>query len=55
MERMDTDVVFGPIADFIRDPTIEEIWINTPERIFIARAGKSYLTNLVLTSDAVRD
>ena len=55
METMDTDVVFGPLAQYIRDPSIEEIWINSPERIFIARAGKSHLTNLVLTSESVRD
>ena len=35
------DVAFGPIAEFISDKTIEEIWINSPQRIFIARAGKS--------------
>jgi len=55
METMDPDVVFGPIAEFIKDPTVEEIWINSPERIFIARAGKSHLTNLVLTSESVRE
>jgi pilus assembly protein CpaF len=54
MESMDPGVVFGPIAHLIEDPTIEEIWINSPERVFIARAGKSHLTNLVLTSDSVR-
>ena len=54
MEAMDPDVVFGPIAELIADSTIEEIWINSPQRIFIARAGKSQLTNLVLTSDAVK-
>ncbi len=37
------------------DNEIEEIWINTPERIFIARAGKNELTNLLLTSDEVRN
>ena len=37
------------------DPTIEEVWINSPERIFIARAGKSELTNLLLTPDEVRN
>lgn len=52
---MDPEVVFGPIAEFILDPTVEEIWINSPERIFIARSGLSHLTNLVLTSDSVRD
>ena len=52
---MDSDLVFGPIASLINDASVEEIWINSPERIFVARAGKSQLTNLVLTADAVRD
>jgi len=54
METMDPEVVFGPIAGLIADPTIEEIWINSPERFFIARDGRSQLINLVLTSEAVR-
>jgi pilus assembly protein CpaF len=54
METMDPDVVFGPIAELIADPTVEEIWINSPQRIFVARAGKSQLINLVLTTEAVR-
>ena len=54
METMDPDIVFGPIAHLIADKTIEEIWINSPERIFIARNGKSELTNLLLTSDSVK-
>jgi len=54
METMDPEVVFGPIADLIADPTVEEIWINSPQRIFVARAGKSQLINLGLTSDSVR-
>ena len=52
---MELDVAFGPIADLIADPTIEEIWINSPQRIFVARNGRSELTNLVLSSDAVRE
>jgi pilus assembly protein CpaF len=55
METMDPDVVFGPISELIADPTVEEIWINSPQRIFVARAGKSQLINLVLTTDAVRE
>ena len=47
------DVAFGPIAEFISDKTIEEIWINSPQRIFIARAGKSELTNLILSPEEV--
>ena len=33
----------GALQPFIEDPTIEEIWINLPARIFIARNGKSEL------------
>lgn len=50
---MEMDVAFGPIAEFISDKTIEEIWINSPQRIFIARAGKSELTNLILSAEEV--
>jgi pilus assembly protein CpaF len=52
---MEMDIAFGPIAEFITDKTVEEIWINSPQRIFIARAGKSELTNLVLSHDEVRE
>ncbi len=53
--EMEPEVVFGPLYGFITDETVEEIWINSPERIFIARAGKSELTNVILTSTEVRE
>ncbi|MFM8672589.1 MAG: ATPase, T2SS/T4P/T4SS family, partial [Candidatus Nanopelagicus sp.] len=46
---------FGPLTELIRDENIEEIWINSPSRVFIAKAGKSELTNLVLTKESVQD
>ena len=46
---------FGPLQKLIDDDSIEEIWINTPNRVFVARAGKSELTNLVLTKEVVHD
>lgn len=52
---LDIDITFGAIAPFMSDATIEEIWINSPERIFIARSGRSELTNLLLTSEDVRN
>ena len=52
---MDLDTTFGPLASYMHDQSIEEIWLNSPERIFIARAGRSELTNLVLTDDDVRN
>lgn len=55
MSVPDLAMTFGPLAPFMSDNEIEEIWINSPERIFIARAGKNELTNLLLTSDEVRN
>jgi len=46
---------FGPLQKLIEDDSIEEIWINTPNRVFVARGGKSELTNLVLTKEIVHD
>jgi pilus assembly protein CpaF len=46
---------FGPLQPFLDDPEIEEIWINEPGRVFVARRGRSELTTLILSSDAVAD
>lgn len=45
---------YGPLQDYLDDPTIEEIWINSPQRVFIARNGRSELTNVVLTSEQIQ-
>ena len=52
---IDPEVVFGPIYPFILDDSIEEIWINSPQRIFIARNGKSELTTVMLSSIQVQE
>ncbi len=46
---------FGPLQPYFDDPDVEEIWINDPEKVFIARAGVSELTPLTLTDAEVRD
>ena len=46
---------FGPLQPLFDDPDIEEIWINAPDAIFVARDGIAQRTGLVLTDDAVRD
>jgi pilus assembly protein CpaF len=53
--ELDLSITFGAIAPYMSDSTIEEIWINSPERIFIARNGRSELTNLLLSGDDVRN
>jgi pilus assembly protein CpaF len=46
---------FGPLQRHLDDPTVEEIWINEPGRVFIARRGRSELTNTILDDGQVRD
>jgi pilus assembly protein CpaF len=46
---------FGPLQQFLDDRSIEEIWINEPGRVFIARRGRSELTTLILTAEQVAD
>ena len=45
---------FGLLQPLLDDPSIEEIWINEPGRIFVARNGKSQLTSVILGDVEVR-
>ena len=55
MPTPDIAMTFGLLTPFMNDSEIEEIWINSPERIFIARNGKNELTNLLLSGEEVRN
>lgn len=46
---------FGPLQEFLDDPEVEEIWINDPQRVFVARRGRHELTNLMLSAAQVRE
>ena len=46
---------FGPLQQFFDDSAVEEIWINEPGRVFVARCGRSELTTLMLSESDVRD
>ena len=46
---------FGPLQQFLDDPAVEEIWINDPTRVFVARNGRHELTNLMLTTAQVQE
>ncbi len=46
---------FGPLQRHLDDSSIEEIWINEPGRVFVARRGRSELTTTILNSGQVRD
>jgi len=45
---------FGPLQPFLDDPAVEEVWINDPGRVFVARHGRSELTTTILTAEEVR-
>jgi pilus assembly protein CpaF len=44
---------FGPLQPYLDDPEVEEIWINDPSRVFVARGGRHELTNTILSKDEV--
>jgi pilus assembly protein CpaF len=46
---------FGPLQRYLDDPSVEEVWINDPSRVFIARQGRHELTPTILTGEEVRE
>jgi pilus assembly protein CpaF len=52
---LDTVAGFGPLQPLLDDPTVEEIWINEPGRVFVARRGRSELTTVILSADQVAE
>jgi len=51
---VDVKMHYGAIQEFLDDPNVEEIWINSPSRIFIAKHGVPELTTLILTEQDVK-
>lgn len=45
----------GPLQRYLDDPDVEEIWINSPDQVFVARGGEAELTPTILTAPQVRD
>ncbi len=54
-EVLDRVAGFGPLQRYLDDPEVEEIWINEPSRVFIARGGRHELTTTLLTEQEVAD
>ncbi|QDB80014.1 hypothetical protein FE251_11960 [Georgenia wutianyii] len=40
-DLLDAIAGLGPFQHFLDDPTIEEVWINEPGKVFIARACRA--------------
>ena len=51
----DTVAGYGPLQQYFDDPSVEEIWVNEPSRVFVARDGVAELTTTLLSHDQVRD
>lgn len=52
---LDAVAGFGPLQPYLDDPTVEEVWVNEPGRVFVARDGRSELTTVILTPVMVQD
>ncbi|MFP5333884.1 MAG: CpaF family protein [Actinomycetes bacterium] len=52
---MDAVAGLGPLQRYLDDPEVEEIWVNEPGKVFVARAGQPELTTTILTAEQVRD
>ena len=50
---MDAVAGLGPLQKYLDDPSIEEIWINNPSQVFVARNGRPELTSTILTEEQV--
>ena len=46
---------FGALQRYLDDPTVEEVWINDPSRVFVARAGRHELTTTILNAAQVQE
>ena len=45
----------SPLQELLDDDSVEEIWINSPHRIFLARHGKSELAPFIMSESEIRD
>ena len=43
---LDELIGFGPITPMLRDPSVDEVMVNGPDRIFIERKGRLYETGM---------
>ncbi len=52
---LDNVAGLGPLQQYLDDPDVEEIWINDPAQVYVARLGESELTSTILAAQQVRD
>ena len=50
-EIIDETIGFGPINQFIHDPTVSEIMVNGPNKVYLERKGKLVLSDVTFKDD----
>jgi len=51
---MDAVLGLGPLQPLMDDDSVEEIWLNGPEQVFVARGGVSELTGIRMSQETLR-
>ena len=46
---------YGPLQRWLDDPEVEEVWVNEPGRVLVARRGRSELTTTILGPGELAD
>ncbi len=54
-QLIDAVAGLGPLQQYLDDDEVEEIWINSPSQVFVARGGVAELTTTILSDAQVRD
>lgn len=54
-EAVASVVGYGPLQALLDDDTVEELWVNGPGSVWVARGGVSERVDVPLTDDVVRD
>jgi pilus assembly protein CpaF len=52
---LDAVAGLGPLQQYLDDDEVEEVWVNSPDQVFVARNGEAELTPTMLTAGTVRD
>lgn len=53
-EVIDSLAGVGPLQRYLDDDSIEEVWVNGPGRVFVARSGRPELTTTILEEEDLR-
>ena len=48
---LDSLAGLGPLQPYLEDESVEEIWVNSASRVFVARSGRPELTTTILEDE----